>query len=88
MLQKCNGGCGRTIGSGCGCCSPDFPQEYGYCENCFSKSQAYNNETQALNNLIDHLNDGGLLALKLFLDLYDHNFENIYKEIVDRKLKE
>ena len=89
MLTKCLGECGKTIGSSCGCCSPDFPEEYGYCENCFKKSEPYVEETQPINNLIDRLDAGGILALELFVKSYREDFNHIYKEIINNsKIKD
>ncbi len=81
--KDCLGGCGRTIGVGCGCCSPDFPEEYGYCSECFEKSDDYRDRMMALKGILDRI-DGPTHALLVdFLENFDHEFENYYKEEVN-----
>lgn len=90
MITKCKGGCGRDVGSGCGCCAPDFPQEYGYCEHCYLDSPIYIQKMQLLNNLLDGLSELSKKSLFDFLNDYenDHRFlyaREIFKSIEKNK---
>ena len=64
--------CKKRIGTGCNCCSDDFPENYGYCRECYPNSPNFNNNFQLLNLLMDHLDDSGLKALKEYI-IYHHN---------------
>jgi len=74
---KCKG-CGKTIGSGCGCCRPDYPEEYGYCINCFPDSDIYLDRMQPLRQLLDRLDIVEKKLLKIFINEYDEDFYSNY----------
>jgi hypothetical protein len=85
MRNKC-AICGTNIGTGCGCCSDDFPEQYGYCDKCFDKSNAYIEKTQNINALLDRLDIGGCNALLAFFETYDCDFERIYIKLTNNKI--
>lgn len=86
MARVCKGGCKRSVGSGCGCCSDDFPEMYGYCSTCFPASDAYTELTQNVKAVLDRLDLGGCVAFKALLDTWDCDFERIYLELTEGKI--
>lgn len=74
----CLGGCGRIIGTGCGCCSDDFPKEYGYCDDCFPSSDIYRDKLMLLRAIKDRSDETMIKLLTEFLIEFDHEFECIY----------
>ena len=83
----CLGGCGITIGTGCGCCSDDFPEEHGYCLECFQKSSQYEDKMQSFFGILDRLDESGIALLLDFIENYDADFERFFLEILrNRKL--
>jgi predicted amidophosphoribosyltransferase len=81
--------CGRTIGPYCGCCAPEFPQEYGYCEECYPKSPEFIEKAQTLNALLDRLDITSRDLLGTFLlNEFSEDHRNLFlNEIWSRGMK-
>jgi hypothetical protein len=55
-----------------------FPEEYGYCDNCFPSSEIYSDKLMILRAIKDRADETMLKLLTEFLIEFDHEFESIY----------
>jgi hypothetical protein len=86
MKSYCKG-CGESIGTGCSCCYPDFPEDYGYCAECYPSSSECIEKLSVLNALIDRLDESGLNLLYRFLLEYDSGHEVLYLDTVRGRIR-
>jgi len=86
-VSFCNGGCGIKIGSGCGCCSPEFPEEYGYCSKCFPSSDYYALMMNPLKSIMDSLCPDQLVLLS---GLFDNTCEvhSMMQDAINKRIRD
>ena len=84
---KC-GICGCVIGTGCGCCAWDFPEDYGYCARCYPKSQSYLDKMQVLKSMLDRMDSQSKELLHTFVQEYLESHEHLYLEEIEAAQKQ
>ena len=79
--------CKVKIGTGCGCCSWDFPEDSGYCKRYYSQSDVYQDKMQILLALLDRIDDVAKRLLSNFIMESEEDHEDYYLEEIVKSLK-
>ena len=76
--------CQIRIGTGCGCCGADFPEEYGYCSKCYPQFDIYQDKMQLLKTLLDRLDKSTAEILSNFLLEYEEDHDDLYQNEISQ----